>query len=577
MTKQPTQALAYMRYSSTNQQETSIEGQRAVIEEYCKGHNIIVRQWYTDRAKSAAKVNSNRPEYNHMMSDIEAGIYPQVKLVIFYRFDRLDRRSGQAIMTENHLMAKGINLVSVTEPFPIIREDGSIDPHALYFRRMGYLNNEKASFDTSDRTWATMRTIAKHHQFHMGGKPPYGYRIQLSDPEDYNSPKLLAVDPEEAQHVRFIYESVLEGHSYKWIADQLNERGAKPRRAAEFKISSLISILKNPKYIGVYEYGKRAMNRLTTGKVTYRDHFTRVEGAVPAIVSKDTWEAVNKMLKRRNRPRAKEQGDNTYLLTGYISCGKCGHSMSGSLSGGRRTYRCGNTSDRWAAGAAGVEITALGVLYDRYFKTLDAEDVYRIYKAQALNCDVENAEARSHVEEELRDVERKINNIVNQMADGFSSEALKQKLHSLEGAKTDLDNRAKSLEHKKGTKVASKSEIRAHIEWEKTAFHKWDVPALREILQAYLLKIELHKEKMTMYFTDGSQVEIPSYKLDNSTRGKISRHGIQPVFSEMLDTISPPSDTAKNESRWGYHFDTCHSNVLFMERWETRVYKRKKV
>ena len=44
--------VAYLRYSSENQTENSIEYQRKCIEEYCSAHNLVLVKEFIDRAKT---------------------------------------------------------------------------------------------------------------------------------------------------------------------------------------------------------------------------------------------------------------------------------------------------------------------------------------------------------------------------------------------------------------------------------------------------------------------------------------------------------------------------------------------
>ncbi|MCI1245039.1 MAG: recombinase family protein [Bacilli bacterium] len=51
--KQPEKAVMYLRFSSENQTEQSIEGQRSECQSYADSHGLKVIGEYVDRAKSA--------------------------------------------------------------------------------------------------------------------------------------------------------------------------------------------------------------------------------------------------------------------------------------------------------------------------------------------------------------------------------------------------------------------------------------------------------------------------------------------------------------------------------------------
>ena len=60
-------AVLYLRYSSENQTENSIEGQRRECMEFAKKNNMIVLAEYIDRAMTGT--NDNRPEFRRMIRD----------------------------------------------------------------------------------------------------------------------------------------------------------------------------------------------------------------------------------------------------------------------------------------------------------------------------------------------------------------------------------------------------------------------------------------------------------------------------------------------------------------------------
>ena len=64
-------AVIYARYSSDSQTEQSIEGQLRVCEEYAAKNNIVVIDTYIDRAMTGT--NDNRPDFQRLLSEIEAG------------------------------------------------------------------------------------------------------------------------------------------------------------------------------------------------------------------------------------------------------------------------------------------------------------------------------------------------------------------------------------------------------------------------------------------------------------------------------------------------------------------------
>ena len=111
-------------------------------------------------------------------------------------------------------------------------------------------------------------------------------------------------------------------------------------------------MLRNVKYQGPYLYnredGKKKTKRLQLEK--YDE--VRNEGAIPAIVTKSTFDKVQSILDCRTQCRPNLNTHSEYILTGKLYCAKCGSTMSGTANcGGRnktriRTYACPNHSSR---------------------------------------------------------------------------------------------------------------------------------------------------------------------------------------------------------------------------------------
>lgn len=142
----------------------------------------------------------------------------------------------------------------------------------------------------------------------MEASPPYGYKVV---------DKKLVIDEQQAEVMRFIFDEYANGKSKKDIFDNLEQKGYKTPHGRKFTNTTFQDNLKNTKYIGVYEqFG------------------VKNENYCPAIIDKDTFNKVQKLLKANMNKRAKID----FLLSGKVFCAKCGASVFG-VSG---TARNGN-------------------------------------------------------------------------------------------------------------------------------------------------------------------------------------------------------------------------------------------
>lgn len=127
------------------------------------------------------------------------------------------------------------------------------------------------------------------------------------------------INKKEAEAVRKIFDMRSKGYSLIDISVELNKLGYKTKKGTEFKKNSLYDLLKNEKYIGNYIYGKGTKD----DHRNKNENMVKHEGTIPAIISKEIFEAVN-------GKKESTASKNFYLLTGLIKCAKCGSTYTGT-------------------------------------------------------------------------------------------------------------------------------------------------------------------------------------------------------------------------------------------------------
>ena len=105
--------VLYMRYSSTNQTEQSVEGQNHVCEEYCAKNGLNIVGKYIDRATSASHDTEKRTEFLRMIADSAKGYF---SAVVVYRLDRFARNRYDSAIYKQKLRQNGVRLLSACEP-----------------------------------------------------------------------------------------------------------------------------------------------------------------------------------------------------------------------------------------------------------------------------------------------------------------------------------------------------------------------------------------------------------------------------------------------------------------------------
>ena len=151
-------ACLYLRYSSSNQTEQSIEGQMHVCQDFCKRHNIRIVEMYIDRATSASKDIEKRVEFLKMIKDSEKGNF---NAVIVYKLDRFARSRYDSATYKYRLKRNGVQLISATENI-------TQDPEGIILESVLEGMAEFYSAELSQKINRGMRESAMKHNSSVG-------------------------------------------------------------------------------------------------------------------------------------------------------------------------------------------------------------------------------------------------------------------------------------------------------------------------------------------------------------------------------------------------------------------------
>lgn len=296
-------AVIYARYSSSHQREESIEGQVRECREYAEREGYSVLQVYADRAITGR--TDERPEFQRMLADASKGVF---QAILIYKYDRFSRNRYSFAVWETKLKKHGVKVISA-------RENVAEGAAGIVLKSVLQGMAEWYSVDLSEKVTRGMKENALKAKW-TSGTVPFGY---TRDAE-----QRLIIDPERGEYVRQIFEKVLAGEKYVDIASWLNMLGVRTARGAAWNKSSFTWMLKNVVYTGLFRW---------------KD--IEIKNAVPPIVSKELFEAVQRKLKTYGRRGINVQKSDKYLLTPNIICGECGgpmHGMSGKSRSGELYY-----------------------------------------------------------------------------------------------------------------------------------------------------------------------------------------------------------------------------------------------
>ncbi|MCL2350596.1 MAG: recombinase family protein, partial [Defluviitaleaceae bacterium] len=284
-------AVIYARYSSNSQTEQSIEGQLRDCKSYAAREQIAIIGEYIDRAQTGR--TTNRPAFQQMIQDAKKGDFDYI---IVYKLDRFTRNRYDSAVYKHKLKQCGVKVISATEGI-------SENPEGIILEAVLEASAEYYSLELSQKIKRGNRESALKGNY-VGGTVPIGFKLEN---------KKLAICQTTAPIIKFVFEQYAKGISKKQIIDELTTRGIRDKSGKPYGQTAFQKALRNEKYIGIMRWKDIA-----------------VEGGCPAIISKETFEKVQKLLDQNKKTGATNKAKTQYILHGKLFCGHCGAKMLGT-------------------------------------------------------------------------------------------------------------------------------------------------------------------------------------------------------------------------------------------------------
>lgn len=386
----------YGRYSSVNQTEQSIEGQLHACEQYATANELEIVRQYVDRATSGK--TDNRPQFQQMISDSEHGLFEGI---LVYKLDRFARNRYDSLIYKHKLKEQGIRVISATEPL-------SDTPEGIIFEALIEGMDEYYSAELGRKMKRGKQESFRKGRF-IGKLPPFGYKI---------ADRRLAVDELTAPIAQEIFRRYANGEKQNQILADLNRRGIHNAADRPWNKVNLTMMFKNRIYIGIYsvaDYGK-------------------VE--CPAIIEKEVFDMVQKKKQESVHRARANKTDFDYVLTGHMTCARCGASVCGvsSQRGKYHYYQCHKH--------CGHKLRA-EELHERVKRALAehltegkmqelAQGAYEVYLKE------QTADERPLLEKELSDIEKQLQNAVQAILRGVELDTLNNTIEELKARRDEL-------------------------------------------------------------------------------------------------------------------------------------------
>ena len=301
----------------------SIKTQKAMLTQYAKEHGFLVVEVYVDDGWSG--LNFQRPDFNRMLDDIEAG---RIDVVITKDLSRLGRdhlKVGH--FTEIYFPMKNVRYIAVNDGVDTANKNNDI-------AALKNVMNEFYSRDNARRIRSSIRARAKAGLYRTSFNP-IGYR---KAPDNHNK---LIVDTETAWIVKRIFELANAGMGAHKIAKTFREeqvpcpswwlysRGEKdyskrfetPENKYEWSHTVIRNIISNPLYLGHSVMCKtESIFKVNAVKKVPEAEQIRVDNTHEPLVT----HGANAKIESRRR----DTTDNFVSpFAGLVKCGTCGKAL----------------------------------------------------------------------------------------------------------------------------------------------------------------------------------------------------------------------------------------------------------
>lgn len=274
---------------------------RALIER--RGWDVV--DVYSDNDVSAYS-GSPRPAWQRLLGDIEAGT---VDAIVCWHVDRLTRSPRELEDVIDLADRRGIELATVTGEIDLATPTGR-----LIARMLGAAARHEAEHK-AERQKRQRRQNAEAGKVSGGGMRPYGYA------ED----RITVID-EEAEVIREAARRVLAGESLASVCKDFQRRDVKTPSGRHWVPTTLRRLLASARISGRREHTPRSSFQTTRpllGEIV-------ADAVWPAIISPVDSDRLRALLSDSIRDyRRQAATGRTYLLSGILRCGRCGHRMNG--------------------------------------------------------------------------------------------------------------------------------------------------------------------------------------------------------------------------------------------------------
>lgn len=343
-----TRIFIYSRKSRMSEKGESIKNQIEMCTEYIsKSYDNPEFTIFEDEGFTGG--NTDRPGFTSMLKEIKR---KHADVVICYKLDRISRSVSDFSGILEVLNKYEVAFISVKEHF---------DTSTPIGRAMMYISSVFAQLERetiAERIRDNMKKLARTGRW-LGGRTPTGFtytNVEYLD-ENMNKKKLckLVPDDDELKTVKLLFEKYLELGSQSKVITYTMLNNIKTRNDAKFCTRSIRNILSNPVYVksdeNIYYYysklncdivndisefngngllltNKYNQSNKTCISVNNSNEWVIAIGAHVGVIEPDIFLQVQKLLKVNEDKAPRRDTSTVALVSSLIICPDCGSKMT---------------------------------------------------------------------------------------------------------------------------------------------------------------------------------------------------------------------------------------------------------
>ncbi len=403
--------------------------------------------------------------------------------VLVYKLDRFSRNRYDSAVYKKKLRDNGVKVISATEnisdsPEGIILES-ILEGYSEYY------SNELAQ-----------KIVRGNYESRAKGKFTgwpiiYGYRI--------NGDKRYVINEDKAEIVKWIFSSIINHKQIKDVISSLNDRNILCK-GKKWKTNAVSRLLRNEKYTGIARYKEYVFDNI-----------------VPAIVTNEVFKEAQKELDKHKHKNKARLVDYRFLLSEKLYCGECGaliHGHTGTSHTGKtyHYYKCKNAV-KHQCDAKPIKKDELEDLVVKsamdFILSPDIVDKAAQRMVEYFNLLSNCGSEIKILEDTEKEIERKLKNCLNAVANGMANKSIADMISSLEEDKAKVEESLLKAKNRKRKQLTTDQCYQFLIS---LAFLDISKERNKEILiNSLVKKVYLYKDKIKIVFYPTNDVEDRSF------------------------------------------------------------------